>query len=150
MKDTFEDAVETLSQLGFSGPDIYLAELIPLVETAWADGQIQPSERALLEAICVRQTRWLNEKAGVNVFSAERSLQLLHRELERRLTPHQRQAALIALEHWWRATGQWREAPKRLIRWANVVARSAGLPRVDTRELFWLRTLERTWAAPAA
>lgn len=140
-----EAATERLKALGFEGQDLYLAELIPLVEMAKADGVVEPNERALLEAFAIRQVRELNAQASSPVFDLDRALDLLRSLLERRLLPHERQAAILALKDWWQATGQFPAARQRVLDWARAVATVSGRPALDTRELFWLRNLSRSW-----
>ena len=49
MEKEKEQALHDLGDLGFKGRDVYLAELVPVVEMAWADGVIAPNEQAVLE-----------------------------------------------------------------------------------------------------
>jgi hypothetical protein len=144
MNPETEKALHDLAELGFKGRDIYLAELIPVVEMAWADGVIAPNERALLEAFCEALTDRLNRQAGAQFFSLGRSILLLDRLTQRRLSPVQRLAALRALKTW-SGTGSSGEAMRgEMLEWAQAVAAVDGSPVWDTRELFWLQTMRRT------
>jgi hypothetical protein len=67
-----ERALHDLGSLGFKGLDVYAAELIPAVEMAWADGEIQRQERALLNAYCEALTDYLNLQAGARLFRLSR------------------------------------------------------------------------------
>lgn len=133
-----------LARLGLSGPDVYLAELIPAVEMAWADGSVHPHERALLEAYCDQLVEHLNAMAGARVFSGRHARSVLARLLERRLLPHERQDALLALKLRAGRTSHGVQMLHRAIEWAEAVAAVAGQPVWDTRELFWLQTVLRT------
>ena len=133
-----------LAALGFAGPDIYLAELIPAAEMAWADGAVHPNERALLEAYADELVERLNRQARAPVFSARRARALLDRLLARRLLPHQRQAALRALKARAGTGPQGAALKRRMVEWAEAVAAVAGHPVWDSRELFWLQAMSRT------
>jgi|GEM_PF-2856952 hypothetical protein len=140
-----EDALRVLSVLGFKGRDVYLAELIPAVEMAWADGEIQPNERAMLEAYCETLVERLNQQAGANFFSVARAKSLLERLSRRRLRPAERQAALFALKTWSGLALSGAQMRKRMLEWAEAVAAVDGSPVWDTRELFWLQSLKRNF-----
>ncbi|MBL8912320.1 MAG: hypothetical protein JNM17_16635 [Archangium sp.] len=133
-----ERAVEKLNRLGFRGPELYLAELIPAVEMAWADGVVGPNELAILEAYCEALVESLNRQVGARLFTLDRALKRMHRLVERRLTPAERQLALEALRDW--SSGETGAAQrKRMVEWAQAVAAVDGSPVWDTRELFWLQ-----------
>ncbi|MBL8955448.1 MAG: hypothetical protein JNK82_32030 [Myxococcaceae bacterium] len=148
MNETVMDDVamarRTLTRLGFAGPDIYLAELIPAIEMAWADGTVHPDERALLEAYCDQLVAHLNGLAGAPVFSGRRARGVLDRLLQRRLLPHERQAALVALKARAGKTSEGLGMLTRAVEWAEAVAAVSGCPVWDTRELFWLQNVLRT------
>jgi len=144
MNSEREKALHDLADLGFRGRDIYLAELIPVVEMAWADGVIAPNERALLEAFCESLTDRLNRQTGAQFFNLARTLLVLERLTQRRLSPVQRLTALRALKEW-SGTGSSGEAMRHeMLEWAQAVAAVDGSPVWDTRELFWLQTMKRT------
>ncbi|WP_446011489.1 hypothetical protein [Candidatus Electrothrix sp.] len=44
-----KNAVKALEDFGITGEQVYLIDLIPLIEIMWADGQIQKGEIAVLE-----------------------------------------------------------------------------------------------------
>ncbi len=138
-----ERALRELASLGFKGRDVYLAELIPAVEMAWADGEIQSNERAILEAYCEALTDRLNRQAGAELFMLTRTRLLLDRLTQRRLSPVERLIALRALKIW-SGTGSSGEAMRRgMLEWAEAVAVVDGSPVWDTRELYWLQTMKR-------
>jgi tellurite resistance protein len=140
-------ALEELAALGFKGQDVYFAELIPAVEMAWADGVVQPDERAMLESYCFELTRILNTHARAQAFSPRRALALLQRLLTRRLDARARYAALQALCALWGRRSV--EARERMLGWAQAVAVAGvdGSPVWDTRELFWLQRMEQNLVA---
>lgn len=143
MHPTKENATQLLGALGFRGLDLYLAELIPAVEMAWADGTIQPNERAMLEAYCHALVERLNQEAGAPFFTLTRARALLDKLLERRLEPAERHAALFALKTWGGPGLRGDELRARMLSWASAVASVDGHPAWDTRELFWLQAMKR-------
>lgn len=147
MHSQTETALHDLATLGFKGRDVYLAELIPVVEMAWADGVIAPNERALLEAYCEALTERLNRRAGAPFFRLARTLLVLERLTQRRLTPDQRLKALKALKQWSGTGASGEEMRSGMLEWAEAVAAVDGSPVWDTRELFWLQTMKRTLEA---
>lgn len=138
-----EKAVQRLRSLGFEGADLYLADLIPAVEMAWADGQVQANERAVLEAFCETLVESLNRRAGARLFTVERARRRLERLLERRLGPAERQAALLAVAQLSEGVVG-ADRRKRMIEWAEAVAAVDGSPVWDARELFWLERVRST------
>lgn len=138
-----ETALQALAALGFRGRDIYMAELIPAVEMAWADGRIQPNELALLKAYCEALTERLNRHAGAGFFQLRHSLEVLGRLTRRRLLPHERLAALAALKAWSGESASGAERRKEMLEWASAVAAIDGRPVWDTRELFWLNIITK-------
>jgi hypothetical protein len=129
---------DDLALLGLHGADTYFAELIPAAEMAWADGEVQPNERALLEAYASDLIERLNREAGAPAFSGARAQAMLARLLQRRMRPYERHAALRLL------SGRSREAKRRMLQWVEAVAAVDGHPVWDTRELFWLQAVRRT------
>lgn len=138
-----KNALEQLHSLGFRGRDVYLAELILAVEMAWADGEIQPGERAMLEAYCEDLVHRLNQHAGAPFFTSGQALSLLDRLSRHRLSPADRHRAIAALKAWSGATPAGEEMRARMLDWAAAVAAADGWPSWDTRELFWLQALKR-------
>ncbi|MFZ5440269.1 MAG: hypothetical protein ACOZQL_09690 [Myxococcota bacterium] len=131
-------ALERLRALGFQGPDVYFAELVPAVEMAWADGVVQPNEQAVLEAYAQTLVDALNEQAGANLFTLARALAWLSRLTRRRLSPHERGWALESVRLL-SAGPQGTKLRKRVVEWCEAVAAVDGSPVWDARELFWLQ-----------
>lgn len=59
------------SEHGITGPEVYLLELVPLIEMAWADGRPRPAEVKLLYEFALHRLAELDEIAGVDVLTAE-------------------------------------------------------------------------------
>ena len=137
-----EKAIHDLADLDFTGRDIYLAELIPVVEMAWADGVIAPNEQALLEAYCEALTDRLNQQGGAQFFRLARTFLVLDRLTQRRLSPAQRVTALKALKTWSGSGLRGDEMRSGMLDWAEAIAAVDGGPVWDIRELFWLQTMK--------
>lgn len=58
------EAVEQLAEHGISGVEVYLIDVIPLIEMIWADGQAQAEEVALLRDFLRRHVDQVNALAG--------------------------------------------------------------------------------------
>jgi tellurite resistance protein len=132
-----------LRSLGFAGAELYLAELIPAVEMAWADGVVRPNELAILEAFCEALVESLNAQAGARLFRVDRALTRMHHMLHRRLSPAERQSALLALRDLCSGPRGLAQR-KRMVEWAEAVAAVDGSPVWDARELFWLERVRQT------
>src|SRR6185436_8771168 len=81
---TREEAVERLEQFGISGPDVYLIDLIPLIEMMWADGRLQEPEQELFARFTRAHVQSINELAGMDLLTADRADRFAARFLERR------------------------------------------------------------------
>lgn len=136
-------ALERLKALGFTGPDVYFAELIPAVEMAWADGEVQANERAVLEAYAQALVESLNATAGARLFTFSRALVWLRRLLKRRLTPYERSWALESVRLL-SSGAAGLPMRRRIVEWCEAVAAVAGSPVWDARELFWLQRVRST------
>ncbi|MCI5147456.1 MAG: hypothetical protein D3923_18475, partial [Candidatus Electrothrix sp. AR3] len=64
-----EDAVKELKEFGITGDQVYMIDLIPLIEIIWADGQIQTGEIAVLENYIEKHVQEVNKLAGCNVLT---------------------------------------------------------------------------------
>ena len=78
-----EAAVAALHASGFRPATVSLLELLPLVELAWADGNISPRERRILVSAAARRptvrgsahtqlTEWLSERPSDEIFKTSR------------------------------------------------------------------------------
>jgi len=68
MRETFmttrKQAIEDLSMFGIKEPQIYLVDIIPLVEMIWVDGEVQESKLAILDEYLHERVRQIGEMAG--------------------------------------------------------------------------------------
>jgi hypothetical protein len=81
---TREEALERLEQHGIAGPDVYLIDLIPLIEMMWADGRVQEPERELFRRFARDHVAAINELAGLDLLSADRAERFASRFLDAR------------------------------------------------------------------
>lgn len=72
-----KEALEKLEALGIKGRYIYLLDMIPLIEIAWADGRIQEMELILLQEFLRNHVEKINHKAGSQVFSYKEAADFL-------------------------------------------------------------------------
>lgn len=80
-------ALTELSSHGVKGREVYLLEVIPLVEMLWADGIPQPAEVELIEAFLRRHVEAVNELAGTEVLQYPAARAFLERYLQERPSP---------------------------------------------------------------
>lgn len=143
MNSATERARRDLAALGFRGRELHLAELVPAIEMAWADGELGPNERTLLEAYCEALTSRLNHDGSAGVFLLARNLLVLDRLTRRRLGPSQRVTLLRALKALKGPGSSATQMRQRMFEWAEAVAAVEGSPVWDVRELVWLETMRR-------
>ena len=60
----YEEAIEELEHFGISGAQIYLIDLIPLIEMIWADGKAQDAEVSILDDYLKKHVKHINSTAG--------------------------------------------------------------------------------------
>jgi len=63
------DALNALKGYGITGEQVYLIDLIPLIEIMWADGEAQKGEVAVLENYIEQHVNQVNRDAGCCVLS---------------------------------------------------------------------------------
>ncbi len=61
---TRRQAVATLKRYGIEGRDVYLIDIIPLIEMIWADGKVQEGEIAVLKDFLQKHVARINAMAG--------------------------------------------------------------------------------------
>lgn len=76
---TRQQVLDTLNAHGIRGPEVYLLDVVPLVELAWADGVVQPQERALILSFVEHLLIKLRAEAGFDVISHTRALAFVDR-----------------------------------------------------------------------
>jgi hypothetical protein len=78
------DAIDRLAQHGIAGPDVYLLDLLPLIEMIWADGLIQSPEMDLLDAFLAEHVRAINQVSGSEILTVEGARRFAWRFLKER------------------------------------------------------------------
>lgn len=81
---TRPEAVERLERHGIKGTDVYLLDLIPLIEMMWADALLQAQERELFQQFMLDHVSAINAFAGTDVLSVEQAQRFASRFLETR------------------------------------------------------------------
>jgi hypothetical protein len=77
-----DQAVERLERHGIDGADVYLIDLIPLIEMMWADGLLQTPERELFDEFMLAHVAAINDLAGICVLSIDRAQRFASRFLD--------------------------------------------------------------------
>jgi hypothetical protein len=67
------EAIEALERYGIRGVEIYLIDIVPLIEMVWADGEAQPAELAVLDGYLRRHVERVNRTAGYELISSEQA-----------------------------------------------------------------------------
>lgn len=84
---TRDEAIRRLEQYGIEGAEVYLIDIIPLIEMMWADGSIQKAELSLFEDYLERHVERVNGLAGETVLSSECAVGFVRRFLRTRPDP---------------------------------------------------------------
>ena len=82
------EAVDRLAQHGIEAPDIYLLDLLPLIEMIWADGLLQSPEMTLLDEFVADHVTAINQLSGAEILSVAHARRFAWRFLKER--PDQR------------------------------------------------------------
>lgn len=81
---TRPEAVERLAHHGITGTDVYLLDLLPLIEMMWADGLVQQPEADLLDAFVVEHVAAINALSGAKILSVDDARRFAQRFLRER------------------------------------------------------------------
>ncbi len=84
---SFNDAVKRLARFGIRGEEIYLIDLVLLVEMAWVDGHIQDAEVDILFKYLKAHVRSINRLAGCKAISEEVAVDFVEGLLHTRPDP---------------------------------------------------------------
>ncbi len=82
-----KEALGVLRRHGISGAQIYLIDLIPLLEMIWADGKAQESELEIFEDYLAQHVASINALAGYPVLTLEAGRTFVLRFLRERPDP---------------------------------------------------------------
>ena len=80
-------ALAVLRKHGISGVDVYLIDLMPLIEMVWADGKAQESELSIFETYLHKHVTTLNRAAGHRMLTVEAARSFVRRFLVERPSP---------------------------------------------------------------
>jgi hypothetical protein len=80
-------ALKELQKFGITGEQVYLIDVIPLIEIMWADGHTQPSEMSILEAYLEKHVDCVNKQAGCRVLELDQAKKFVNRFLAHRPSP---------------------------------------------------------------
>jgi len=80
-------ALEELRRFGIRGANVYLIDLIPLVEMIWADGRAQPAELSHLETFVRQHVARVNAMAHQQILTFPSAYQFLSGYLDERPDP---------------------------------------------------------------
>ena len=83
----YEEAIEELGRFGISGAQIYLIDLIPLIEMIWADGKAQDAEVSILGDYLKKHVKHINSMAGYEALSLDAAKAFVTKFLEKRPDP---------------------------------------------------------------
>ncbi len=81
------EAIEKLKEYGIEGVQIYLIDVIPLIEMIWADGQTQDAEIAILDQFMEAHVERINAMSGCELMTIGYAKQFVERFLKTRPDP---------------------------------------------------------------
>jgi hypothetical protein len=81
---TRQEAIDRLHDFGIQGEQVYLIDLIPLVEMIWSDGIAQRGEIAIFDAYLEQHVTRINQLAGYNMLTIDIAQQFVKRFLSDR------------------------------------------------------------------
>ena len=81
---TRQEAIDRLRDFGIQGEQVYLIDLIPLVEMIWADGSAQRSEVAIFESYLEQHVKRVNALAGYSMLTVEAAQTFIQGFLDKR------------------------------------------------------------------
>ena len=79
-----EHAIQDLKKYGICNEEIYLIDIIPLIEMIWADGMAQKCEVNILYDYVQDSLRRINEVAGHEMITREQAAEFINRFLRSR------------------------------------------------------------------
>jgi hypothetical protein len=88
VQDIRRESIAKLSRFGIKGSEIYLIDLIPLIEMIWADGKVQDMEVELINNYLPQHVAAINLMAGDdNFISLKKAKMFVLRYLQNRPDP---------------------------------------------------------------
>jgi hypothetical protein len=83
----YDDVIEELKNYGITGAQVYLIDLIPLIEMIWADGKAQGEEVKLLADYLKKHVKHINDIAGYKALSMDEAMAFVKKFLKTRPDP---------------------------------------------------------------
>ena len=81
---TRQEALDRLSEFGIQGEQVYLIDIIPLIEMIWADGYSQSGEVAIVKDYLHHHVDRLNQLAGYPMITLESAEAFVTKFLQQR------------------------------------------------------------------
>ncbi len=81
---TRQEALDRLRDFNIQGEEVYLIDLIPLIEMIWSDGQAQASEIGLFKDYLIQHIERVNQMAGYKMLTLEKAERFVSRFLKER------------------------------------------------------------------
>jgi Tfp pilus assembly protein PilN len=81
---TRQEALDRLRDFNIQGEDVYLIDLIPLIEMIWSDGQAQASEIGLFKDYLIQHVEKVNRMAGYKMLTIDKAERFISRFLKER------------------------------------------------------------------
>lgn len=82
-----EHAIQDLKAYGIRNEELYLIDIIPLIEMIWADGMAQKCEVDILHDYVEKSLKRINAMAGHEIISKKQAAKFIDRFLENRPSP---------------------------------------------------------------
>jgi len=79
-----EEAIHELEKHGIKGTDIYLIDIIPLIEMIWADEKAQESEIEILFSYMKKHIKRINSVAGFEMLSEKQAKTFIQQFIDKR------------------------------------------------------------------
>ncbi len=83
----FQEAVEELETVGINQEEVYLIDLLPLIEIMWADGKTQLKEVEIFQLYSSKRIEEINKSAGFQVLSQTKVKLFIERHLKKAPDP---------------------------------------------------------------
>ena len=83
----YEDAIGELKNYDITGAQVYLIDLIPLIEMIWADGKVQNAEVSLLAGYLKKHVDHINDMAGYKALRLDQAKAFVKKFLKTRPDP---------------------------------------------------------------
>jgi hypothetical protein len=83
----YDEVIEELKNYGITGAQVYLIDIIPLIEIIWADGKAQGTEISLVADFLKKHVKHINGMAGYQALSLDEAKAFVRKFLKKRPDP---------------------------------------------------------------